>query len=59
MPNDDKELQELSSRVAYVLCYDKQRTFEDGEIWDNPNYEEWLETYKEKSVAIENCRITI
>lgn len=49
---DDKELQELFSKVTYVLCCDKQITFDDGTIWNNPGYDKWLETYLGNEVDI-------
>lgn len=53
IPNDDdKELQKLFSKVAYILCYDKQITFEDGKVWNNPNYDKWLETYLGNEVDV-------
>lgn len=52
IPNDDKELQELFSTVTYVLCCDKQITFENGEVWSNPNYDKWLETYMGQKIDV-------
>lgn len=52
IPNDDKELQELFSTVAYVLCCDKQITFDNGEVWSNPDYDKWLETYMGQKVDV-------
>ncbi|MGX9754890.1 DUF5780 domain-containing protein [Clostridioides difficile] len=46
------ELKELFEQVEYVLCCDKQVTFENGEVWNNPDYDKWLETYKGKTVDI-------
>lgn len=52
MSNDDKELQKLFSKVAYILCYDKQITFDDGEVWNNPDYDKWLATYLGNEVDV-------
>lgn len=49
---DTPELQALFSQVAYILCCDKQVTFENGQIWDNPEYESWLESYEGKEVEV-------
>lgn len=38
-------------KIVYVLYCDKQITFKDGRVWDNPNYEKWLNTYKGKEVS--------
>lgn len=49
---DTPELRELFEQVEYVLCCDKRITFENGEVWNNPDYDNWLETYKGKTVDI-------
>lgn len=49
---DTPELRKLFSRVSYVLCCDRQILFEDGSVWDNPGYEDWLETYKGKKTEL-------
>ncbi|UUV14484.1 M56 family metallopeptidase [Clostridioides difficile] len=49
---DTPELRELFEQVEYVLCCDKQITFENGEVWNNPDYNNWLETHKGKTVDI-------
>lgn len=49
---DTPELRELFSQVAYVLCCDKQVTFEDESVWTNPEYNDWLETYKGKKTNV-------
>lgn len=36
--------------VAYVLACMKQITFEDGTVWENPEYQNWLSAYKGKDV---------
>ena len=42
-----------SHNVAYVLGCMKQITFDDGTVWENPEYQNWLSTYKEQNVAPE------
>ena len=39
--------------VAYVLACMKQITFDDGTVWENPEYQNWLSTYKAQSIAPE------
>ncbi|WP_408626293.1 DUF5780 domain-containing protein [Diplocloster modestus] len=38
--------------MAYALFCVKQVTFQDGTVWDNPGYNEWIETYKGKAADI-------
>ncbi|WP_343249621.1 M56 family metallopeptidase [Diplocloster hominis] len=40
------------NQVAYGLFCVKQVTFQDGTVWDNPGYNEWLKTYKGKSADV-------
>lgn len=49
---DTPELREIFGQVAYVLCCDKQIIFENGDVWNNPDYDNWLDTYKGKEVNI-------
>lgn len=49
---DTSELRELFAEVKYILCCDKQVVFKDGSVWDNPEYDDWLEAYKGKEVEI-------
>ncbi|MDE7266078.1 MAG: hypothetical protein K2N89_01270, partial [Lachnospiraceae bacterium] len=35
-----------ANQVAYALLCLKQVVFEDGTVWNNPDYENWLKTYK-------------
>lgn len=42
-----------SHEVAYVLACMKQITFDDGTVWENPEYQNWLSTYKAQSIAPE------
>ncbi len=37
------------SQVVYILLCIKQIVFEDGIVWENPNYENWLKTYSGKN----------
>lgn len=36
--------------VEHVLACMKQVTFEDGTVWENPDYEKWLSSHREKEV---------
>ena len=40
-------------KIAYVLYCDKEITFEDGTVWKNPNFEEWLKTYEGKTMDVQ------
>ena len=33
-------------KVSYLLACVKQITFEDGTVWNNPEYENWYTTYQ-------------
>ena len=44
------------NRVAYALYCDRRIVFSDGEVWENPEYEDWLEKYKGKSVPVEELK---
>ena len=39
-------------KIAYVLYCDKEITFEDGTVWINPDFEEWLNTYEGKTIDV-------
>ncbi len=39
-----------ANQVAYSLLCLKQVVFEDDTIWNNPNYEEWFQTYVGKKL---------
>lgn len=41
------------NRAAYALYCDRKIVFSDGEVWENPEYENWLEKYKGKPVPVE------
>ena len=46
-----------SGQAAYSLLCLKQVTFEDGTVWDNPDYQNWFRTYAGKEtdvVALQN-----
>ena len=40
------------NEIAYVLYCDKEITFEDGTVWLNPDFDEWLNTYEGKAIDI-------
>jgi hypothetical protein len=54
------------NKVAYALYQIKEITFEDGSVWNNSEYSNWLETYKGKAVDVSalqsfypsECKIT-
>lgn len=43
-------------KIAYVLYCDKSITFEDGTVWENPDYDSWLNIYKGKFVSVETLK---
>lgn len=40
------------NNVAYALYQIKEISFEDGSVWNNSEYSNWLETYKGKTVEV-------
>ena len=42
-----------ANQAAYSLLCLKQVVFEDGTVWNNPNYENWFQTYAGKEIAID------
>ena len=45
-----------AGQAAYVLFCLKQVVFEDGTIWNNPNYEKWFKTYVGKEIDIDELQ---
>lgn len=41
-----------AERIAYVLFCPKQLSFEDGSIWENPDYAAWQETWEGKNAEV-------
>lgn len=41
------------NKVVYVLYCDKKITFEDGTVWTNPDYEQWVKNYEGKPIDVE------
>lgn len=41
-----------AAQAAYALCCLKQVVFEDNTVWNNPDYENWFETYAGKETDI-------
>lgn len=39
--------------IAYVLYCDKEITFEDGTVWENPDFEKWRSAYEGKKIDVE------
>lgn len=44
------------SQVAYTLFCLKQVVFEDGTVWNNPNYETWFKTYAGKEISVDELQ---
>lgn len=42
--------------VAYSLICLKQVVFEDGTVWNNPDYEDWFATYAGKDISVEELQ---
>jgi len=40
-------------KAKYIISCIKQVTFEDGTVWENSQYSEWMETYRGKSVNLD------
>lgn len=38
--------------ISYILYCDKQITFEDGTVWETPDFECWLSTYCGKKTDV-------
>ena len=45
-----------ANQAAYSLLCLKQVIFEDGTVWNNPNYENWFKTYAGKETDIEELQ---
>lgn len=45
-----------ASQAAYALLCLKQVVFEDGTVWDNPDYEDWFEAYAGKEIEIDELQ---
>ena len=45
-----------ADQVAYALICLKQVVFEDGTVWNNPDYENWLETYAGKETGADELK---
>ncbi len=44
------------NQAAYALFCMKQAAFDDGTIWENPNCDEWLETYRGQKTDVEELK---
>ena len=40
------------ANIAYVLYCDKEITFEDGTVWENPDFESWRTTYEGQKIDV-------
>ena len=45
-----------ANQVAYSLFCLKQVVFEDGTVWNNPDYENWLKAYVGKEIDIDELQ---
>ena len=45
-----------ANHVAYSLLCLKQVLFEDGTVWNNPDYENWFETYAGKETDVDELQ---
>lgn len=45
-----------TDQSAYALLCLKQVVFEDGTLWNNPNYETWLNTYAGKEIRTDELQ---
>lgn len=43
----------MVQKIAYVLFCDMTITFEDGNVWTNPEYETWRTTYEGQKIDID------
>ena len=41
-----------ANEIAYILYCDKEITFEDGTVWENPDFDKWLNTYEGKTIDV-------
>ncbi len=42
-----------ANEAAYALLCLEQVVFDDGTVWENPDYEDWLETYAGKEIPVD------
>ena len=47
---------EETNQVAYSLLCLKQVVFEDGSIWNHPDYEDWSERYIGKEISVDELQ---
>lgn len=45
-----------ANQAAYALLCLQQVVFEDGTVWNNPNYANWFETYAGKETGVKELR---
>lgn len=41
------------ANIAFVLYCDKEITFQDGTVWENPDFESWRNTYEGKKIDVD------
>lgn len=46
-----------ANQAAYVLVCLKQVVFEDGTVWNNPDYENWFTAYAGKDIGVKELQI--
>lgn len=44
------------NQAAYSLLCLKQVVFEDGTVWNNPDYENWFHTYAGKETGVDELQ---
>lgn len=42
-----------AANIAYVLYCDKEITFEDGSVWENPDFADWRSAYEGKKTDVQ------
>lgn len=56
MENLPKDENGEVAQVAYSLLCLKQVVFEDGTVWNNPNYENWFKAYVGKEIEVDELQ---
>ena len=56
MENLPKDENGEIAQVAYSLLCLKQVVFEDGTVWNNPNYENWFKDYVGQEIEVDELQ---
>ena len=56
MENLPKDESGEVTQVAYSLLCLKQVVFEDGTVWNNPNYENWFKAYVGREIEVDELQ---